>query len=151
MRMTIFGATGRLGKPLVQRALAVGYDVIAFVRDPSKLNLSHEHLAVAMGDATVLAHVEAAIRGAQVVVCAMATSGSRRSAELKPLTRGIENIIAAMTRMGVDRLIITTANAIIQPNDQPNLRFQALNALVKRLVPAGFVHFHTFRDASGKH
>jgi nucleoside-diphosphate-sugar epimerase len=138
MRMTIFGAAGRLGRPLVQRALAVGYEVTAFVRDPAKLDLSQDRLTVMQGDARAPAQVEAVIRGAEVVVCAMATSGSRKDAELMPLTRGIENIIVAMRGMGVDRLIVTAANAIPQPNDRPSLRFRALSAVVKRLVPLSY-------------
>ena len=37
MKLAIFGATGGTGKRLVEQALAAGNQVVAFVRDPSKL------------------------------------------------------------------------------------------------------------------
>jgi putative NADH-flavin reductase len=58
LRLTIFGASGRTGKPLVEQALNAGHEVTAFVRDPSKLTTKHGHLKVIRGDATDLAAVE---------------------------------------------------------------------------------------------
>jgi uncharacterized protein YbjT (DUF2867 family) len=43
MKITVFGATGETGRQLVQQALAAGYEIVAYVRNPSKLNISHEH------------------------------------------------------------------------------------------------------------
>jgi uncharacterized protein YbjT (DUF2867 family) len=38
MKIAIFGATGGTGRLVVEQALEAGHEVIAFVRDPSKLN-----------------------------------------------------------------------------------------------------------------
>lgn len=38
MQIAVFGATGRADRPFVEQALAAGHDVIAFARDPSKLD-----------------------------------------------------------------------------------------------------------------
>lgn len=51
MRIAIFGASGRTGRPLVEQALEAGHEVRALVRDPSKLTESHGRLAVIRGDA----------------------------------------------------------------------------------------------------
>jgi hypothetical protein len=37
MKLAIFGATGGTGRLLVEEALAAGHEVVAFVRNPSKL------------------------------------------------------------------------------------------------------------------
>lgn len=37
MRTTVFGATGRTGRPLVERALERGHEAVALVRDPTGL------------------------------------------------------------------------------------------------------------------
>ncbi len=37
MRLTIFGATGRMGRLLVEQALHEGYEVVAFARNPDRL------------------------------------------------------------------------------------------------------------------
>lgn len=46
MKITIFGATGGTGKQLVEQALEAGNEVVAFCRNPSKLNMRHEHLTI---------------------------------------------------------------------------------------------------------
>ncbi|TKX84333.1 NmrA family protein, partial [Halorubrum sp. SS5] len=35
MRIAVFGASGRTGRPLVEQALDRGHEVVAFVRDPA--------------------------------------------------------------------------------------------------------------------
>ena len=37
MRLTVFGATGGIGTPVVKQALARDHDVTAVVRDPARL------------------------------------------------------------------------------------------------------------------
>ena len=39
MKVIVFGATGKTGKEILKQALAQGWEVTAFVRDPSMLNL----------------------------------------------------------------------------------------------------------------
>ena len=135
MRLTIFGATGRTGKHLVEQALEAGYEVVAFARNPSKLPAAHEHLTIVQGDAIDPAAVERAVQGTEAVISVLATSASRKIAETQPLRRGTQNILAAMKKYGVRRLIISAAG-IPQPNDLPDLRFSLLMGFVKCLVPA---------------
>jgi nucleoside-diphosphate-sugar epimerase len=122
MKLTIFGATGRTGKHLVEQALAADYEVIAFVRNPSKFSTTHERLMVMQGDVTDPVAVERAVQSADAVICALAPSGSQKIAKTHPLTRGTLNILAAMTKHGVRRLIMTSAG-IPQPNDLPDHQF----------------------------
>ena len=39
MKIAVFGASGRTGRPLVEKALAKGYEVTALVRDPAKIHI----------------------------------------------------------------------------------------------------------------
>jgi putative NADH-flavin reductase len=50
MRLVIFGTTGSTGRRVVERAIAEGHEVTAFVRDPSRMSARHERLNV-VGDA----------------------------------------------------------------------------------------------------
>jgi putative NADH-flavin reductase len=137
VRLIIFGATGRTGKPLVEQALASGYRVVAFVRDLRKLGCQHERLTVIQGDVTDPAAVEQAISGAEAVISVLATSGSQKVARTRPLTRGMQNILAAMKKHGIRRLIVS-ASGIRQPGDLPDIRFKLLMTLVKHLVPESY-------------
>lgn len=66
MNLAVFGATGRTGVPLVERALARGHEVVAFARDPAALPASlreQERLAVVEGDAYTGDGVSRAVAG----------------------------------------------------------------------------------------
>ena len=44
MKITIFGATGSIGRLAVERALKIGFEVIALARNPEKLEKTHHNL-----------------------------------------------------------------------------------------------------------
>jgi putative NADH-flavin reductase len=109
MNITVFGATGRTGKHVVQKALEDGHRVTAFVRDPDKLGQSHEALTLLKGDLFDLDDVEKAVTGANAVVCAI---GQSRKAGRNTMTRATEKMVEAMTRQGVKRIVaISTMGA----------------------------------------
>jgi putative NADH-flavin reductase len=137
MRLTIFGATGRTGKHLVEQALEAGYEVVAFARNPSKLATTHDRLTVVQGDATDPAAVELAVQGTDAVICVMTTSASQNIAKTKPLTRATQNILAAMSKYGVRRLIISSAG-VPQSNDLPDLRFNLMMEFGKLFMRASY-------------
>ena len=50
MKITVFGATGGVGREVVRQALDAGHEVTAVVRDPARLPVpAHERLHVATG------------------------------------------------------------------------------------------------------
>ncbi len=68
MKLAIFGATGGAGKQLVEQALAAGNQVVAFVRNPSKLDTRHERLTIMQGELADQAAIERAVSGADAVI-----------------------------------------------------------------------------------
>ena len=50
MKIIIFGASGGIGKFAVQHALEKGYEVKAFLRNPSKLTIKHDNLTIIQGE-----------------------------------------------------------------------------------------------------
>ena len=50
LKILIIGATGRLGRCLVEQALAAGFAVTGLARTPELLQLAHERISVAKGD-----------------------------------------------------------------------------------------------------
>ncbi len=135
MRIAIFGATGGTGRQLVQQALAAGHEVTAFVRDPAKLDVQHERLNIVQGDVTDPEAVERAVIGVQAVLSALNT---RRDAKGSPITQGTQNILAAMKKYGVRRLVFSAAPSARDPQDTPDLRFKLMIGLVRLLARAGY-------------
>ena len=71
MKLTIFGATGRTGRYLVEQALDAGHNVTAYVRNPAKLRYKHENLHVVQGEITEVGKVAEAIAGTDAVISAL--------------------------------------------------------------------------------
>ncbi|MGB3635699.1 MAG: NAD(P)H-binding protein, partial [Rubrobacteraceae bacterium] len=130
MKLTIFGASGRTGKLLVEQALAAGHEVTAFIRDPSKLGISHEKLTVSEGDVKDSAPVLEAVAGADAVLSAL---GHTKSSAKDVQTVGTQNIVAAMKESGVRRLVSLTGAGVSDPNDEPKVFDKVITTLLKLL------------------
>ena len=100
MKVIIFGATGSIGKNLLDQSLAQGHAVTAFVRDPARLDIEHENLRIAKGDVLDQASVQQAVAGHDAVLVSI---GAGRHCTVR--SEGTRNIIRAMENTGVRRLI----------------------------------------------
>ena len=119
MRISVFGATGRTGRPLVEQALADGHEVVALARDPARLEtLRHERLRIVRGDVLDAARVDEVVAGSDAVVSVL---GHAKGSPKDVQTRGTENIVAAMERHGVRRLVSLTGAGVRDPKDEPKL------------------------------
>ena len=102
--IAVFGATGRTGKPFTRLALEKGYAVRALVRDRSKLDIDDPRLTVIAGDLTDAAKVEETIGGSEAVLLLVGMSPRVKKPERLRET-AVQNVLAAMERTGVKRLI----------------------------------------------
>ena len=50
MTITVFGASGAIGKLFISQALDEGLGVRAYMRNPSKFDLKHQNLTIIQGD-----------------------------------------------------------------------------------------------------
>jgi putative NADH-flavin reductase len=50
MKIIVFGATGGTGRQLIQQAIAAGCHVVAYARNPSKIDTESERLTIVKGD-----------------------------------------------------------------------------------------------------
>ncbi len=103
MKVLVFGATGSVGRHVVEQGLERGHDVTAFVRDSSGLDVAHGRLTVFRGDVLDGASVEGAVRGQEAVVCSI---GAGRKGRVR--SEGTRNIVRAMEGAGVRRLVCQT-------------------------------------------
>ena len=67
MKIALFGATGAVGNYFLNKSLAAGYEVIALVRSPEKLD-ALPNLRAVKGDVTASADVQSVVDQADVVV-----------------------------------------------------------------------------------
>ena len=150
MNITIFGATGKTGVPLVQQALDKGYNVTAFVRTPSKMGIEHERLTLVQGDAMSGADVARAISAdTDAVISALGhVRGGNTPSNMQ--TVATSNIIGAMERHGVKRLVSLTGGGVRAAGDEPKLmdrimRF-ALKTLQKDVLTDAENHFEVMKQ-----
>jgi putative NADH-flavin reductase len=139
MRLVIFGATGGTGQRLVERAIAEGHEVSAFVRNPSRMTAHHQRLKVIVGDAFDSGQVREAVAGNEAVISVL---GSRQpSNPLRPrspgdpngpASAGSRNIIAAMKEHGLRRFVCQTAWGVGESKQDPGF---AGAFFMKVLVP----------------
>lgn len=128
MKITIIGATGQTGKLLVSKALLRGHQVIAFARNPLLMSIQHQDLEFVQGDGMDFQAVESAIKGADAVICGIAPS-PKSPEDL--MWKTAENIVTAMNKHNVDRLIWTTGAGVRGPKDQPTLLQKSIESLLK--------------------
>jgi putative NADH-flavin reductase len=116
VRLTIFGATGGTGQRLLERTIAEGHEVTAFVRNTSRMKARHERLEVVVGDVFNPEAVKEAVANRDAVISVL---GSRLPSNplhpaspgdpKGPASVGSENIVAAMKEHGLKRLVCQTA------------------------------------------
>jgi putative NADH-flavin reductase len=108
MKLTIFAATGGIGRQLLQQAVAAGHDVTAVVRNPQKLSGQVRAVSadLAAADPAVL---ESAVDGADAVLSGL---GPRSNAEAGVARQGTRAIVQAMQATGVRRIVVVSAAPI---------------------------------------
>ena len=107
MKLTIFAATGGIGRQLLGQAIAAGHDVTAVARNPQSLTAAR---VVAADLASVdPAELQPAVAGADAVMSAL---GPRTKADAGVAARGTKMIVQAMQAAGVRRLIVVSAAPI---------------------------------------
>lgn len=121
MRITVFGASGRTGRAIVEQALERGDEVVAFVRDASGFDASGERLEVHEGDARDGEAVAEAIRGSDAVISVLALGRAEDEPEHSDATR---SVVEAARSEGVRRIVVA-ANKDVFGDDEVTDEFAA--------------------------
>jgi putative NADH-flavin reductase len=105
MKLTVFAATGGIGRLIVEQALGAGHEVTVVARRPSGFP---ERLRVVTADLAAAdpAALAAAVAGADAVLSGL---GPRPISEVGITTQGTRAIIAAMQTAKVRRLVVVSA------------------------------------------
>jgi nucleoside-diphosphate-sugar epimerase len=114
----------------VEQALGAGNQVVAFVRNPLIIDPSHERLTIVQGELSDAPAIEHAVASADAVISVLGPRPGEDS-QSRPLMYGMQNILAAMQKTGVRRLILSSTPSASDPNDLPDLKFKILVGLIK--------------------
>jgi len=108
MKLTIFAATGGIGRQALEQAVAQGHDVTAVVRNPKKLSRQVRVVAADLA-APDPATLELAVKGADAVLSGL---GARSSSDTGVAWRGTRAIVQAMKAADVRRIVVVSAAPI---------------------------------------
>jgi uncharacterized protein YbjT (DUF2867 family) len=131
MQIVVFGATGGTGREVIDQALTAGHRVTAVARRAGSLP-PREGLVAAAADIADPAAVDAAVRDTDAVLSVVGGRFSRKPITLYSVGTG--NIVAAMHRHGVKRLL-AVSSSVTDPDWRPTGSFffnHVLDPLVNR-------------------
>ena len=109
MKLTIFAATGGIGRQLLEQAIAAGHDVTAVARNPQNLAPVPARAVAADLSSADPAALQPAVAGADAVLSAL---GPRTKADAGVAARGTKAITEAMRAAGARRIIVVSAAPI---------------------------------------
>jgi ketol-acid reductoisomerase len=115
MNITIFGGTGTAGLLVVEKALSAGHRVTLYARNPSKISIQHNNLNIVKGELTEVDKIDEAVKRADAVISIL---GPKAKSKELVISNGIKNIINAMQKNGIKRLIATVSSSYRDANDK---------------------------------
>lgn len=130
MKIAVFGATGGVGRQVVEQALDASHAVTALARNPQKLGLTDSRLVVVTGDVLDAARVEETLQGADAVVVSLGNTSPNPD---YIVSQGTQVIVAAMKRLEQPRRIVVVSSiGVGDSKDQVPFAFKLLMMSVLR-------------------
>jgi putative NADH-flavin reductase len=108
MKLTIFAATGGIGRNMLEQAVDAGHEVTAVARTPANLSRQVHAVRADLTDPDPDA-LAAAVLGADAVLSGL---GPRGLGQVGVVSSGTKAIIAAMKTAGARRLLIVSASPV---------------------------------------
>ncbi|MEK7912949.1 SDR family oxidoreductase [Burkholderia contaminans] len=135
--VALFGATGPTGTHIIEEALKQGYTLSVYTRDAKKLASFAGRIEIVVGDLQDQSAIAKCIQGADAVISALGPNGLKVQGD-KPVMHGLSNIIAAMKRAGVRRLVQISTAAYRDPKDGFAFKPHAFALLFKVIARNGY-------------
>ncbi|HEX6849480.1 MAG TPA: NAD(P)-binding oxidoreductase [Chitinophagaceae bacterium] len=104
-KILFIGASGMLGKPVALELLRAGFELTLFARDVEKMQKLFPKTPVVKGDVFDSASLEAAMKGQEIVYLNLSVAQSSKKNEPQPEREGIDNIIEAAKKTGIQRIV----------------------------------------------
>ncbi|HSK72670.1 MAG TPA: NAD(P)H-binding protein [Pyrinomonadaceae bacterium] len=109
-RVTVFGATGMLGQPVVKELVDAGFEVTAMVRSPEKARkILPESVNLVPGDLKNLADIEEVLKDTEGVYLNLAVAPESKQNDFQPEREGLDNVIAGAKKAKVKRIALCSS------------------------------------------
>ncbi|BFM48917.1 NAD(P)H-binding protein [Marinomonas sp. THO17] len=128
MKIAILGATGFVGRAVLQQAIEEGYDVKVLVRNPAKLAISSDKIKVIQGSLEDKEKVEETLAGCSAVV--NAAGGVKGSDQYEAFIKITGILVNAMKRVGIKKLVSINGTGTILPNEYVGFKRRFLSTIV---------------------
>jgi putative NADH-flavin reductase len=135
MKITVFGSSGKVGHQVLHQALERGYSVTAYARNPWKIVIRHTALSIVKGTLKDLAEMKKAVKGSDCVISVLGPGGKPGD---ETLGRGMKNIIAAMEKTKVKRMIQLATPSVTDPDDGKDFLFGLMVFLIRIFVNGAY-------------
>lgn len=128
-KILVIGATGGSGRAAVARLLEQGHSVTAFSRKADRLKGLSDRLKTINGDALNVGDVDSAVAGHDAVIVTLGITENALRVRIfgashtpdKVRSLGTRNVIAAMQKHAVRRLVVQTSYGVGETRSQLNI------------------------------
>jgi putative NADH-flavin reductase len=135
MNVTLFGATGKTGKYLIEEGLQRGIKMTVFARSQS--SFQNPNVNVIRGKLTDKERLKEAIRDSDAVLSALGPTSPQHPKNL-PITRATEAIISAMQEEHVKRFVAISTGTAVGPEDSFDLKIWLPALLIRLAMPSSY-------------
>ena len=108
LTVLVVGATGSIGRLVVEEALVQGHAVRALVRNAAKARQISSKAQVVAGDVTKPDTLEAAVEGVDAIVLTLGADGQGRAGAEQVSYGGVRNVLAALGSRSARIALMTT-------------------------------------------
>lgn len=131
MKIAVFGATGRTGRPVCEQALERGHEIVVHARSPERVPLADGRVTIVEGDAYTGDGALEAIAGVDAVVSVL---GQGEDSPEDLLTVAGDHITDAMTEAGVSRFVTLVGAGVREEGESVSLGGKMMGVLLKLLA-----------------
>jgi putative NADH-flavin reductase len=134
MQLIVFGANGPTGRLLTRQLLDADNTVVAVTRRPATFPITDPRLTLAEADVFHQQAVAGALPGADAVLSVLGVPFTRRPVDT--FSTGTANIVAAMRRTEIRRLIVVSSTATHHYRNRRNssLMLRAFEPVISRTI-----------------
>ena len=134
MKVTVFGATGGIGRRVVEELLWDGHEVTVLFRDSHGLSAEVARMVrVVRGELPDGEAIDQAVEGAEAVVWAVGPT-SNTPGQPTLYEAAAARLVRAMVRRGIRRLIALSGAAVTMPGERKPLAGRLMSWVVGRAV-----------------